>query len=534
MIYNYNKLIAELKNIIDNLSVRKKVFLAPAVSIFFILFLGIVFFTGLTHQKFLIGDIFEKRFRLYQQSSDIVKKINIIHTNMYKGFVWALSGYDQKEVEKLLAEQIPMVDEISLQIKKILESGDLEPDERKTFFSVLYNIDEYKKRADYAKESALVGGDITTASAILQMGDDQFWILYERLNLLMKIQNELSKESFDSSQRSFKNFMIFTVLFVFIALVVSIIINIKVSSLIINPVKLIVNVLRENPGASIDPSKLESVTANDEIGEFARYFREYISEIKTTTHALVEARDELWGEMQLAKKIQAILLPVDPVLPGYEVTVNMTPADEVGGDYYDVINVAENYWIVIGDVSGHGVPAGLVMMMLQTSIKTVLYKNPHTSPAKLLSDINKVLTNNIRILGEDKFITITILACFPEGRFVFSGLHEDMMVYRSKIESVELIKTKGMWLGIKDDIRNFMEDNELILEDDDVLLLYTDGITEAFDKDKNIFSKKKLMSIFKQNGKKSTGEIKASILSELDDYKKHDDVTLIILKRACT
>jgi len=424
-----------------------------------------------------------------------------------------------------------MVEEVSIQIKKILESETLAPDERNTFISVLYNIEEYKKRADYAKDSALVGGDITTASTILQMGDDQFWILYERLNQLMKIQDELSRKSFNSSERSFLSFMIFTIIFVLAALIVSVFISIKISAFIINPVKQIVRVLRKNPGWNIDPAELGSVASKDEIGEFARYFREYITEIKTTTQALVEARDELWGEMQLAKKIQTVLLPVDPVLPGYEVTVHMTPADEVGGDYYDIINVSGNYWVVIGDVSGHGVPAGLVMMMLQTSIKTVLYKNPHTSPSKLLSDINRVLTNNIRILGEDKYITITILACFPDGLFVYSGLHEDLMVYRSKNSSVEIVKTKGMWLGLRDDIKTFMEDDELTLEEHDVLLLYTDGITEAFDSGRNIFSKKKLMTIFEENGNKSTDDIKTSIITQLEDYKKHDDVTLIILKR---
>jgi len=531
LLRKYKNILTSLERFTDNLSVRKKVFLAPVVSIIFIFLMGIVFFIGLTQQKFLISDIFEKRFRLYQQSSDIVKKINIIHSNMYKGFVWALTGYNLKEVDKLLAEQEPMVEEVSLHIKKILESETLEANERKTFVSVLYNIEEYQKRASYARESAIIGGDITTASAILQMGDDQFWILYERLDQLMKIQNDLSKESFNSSQLSFQRFSIFTFLFVFFALIVSIFISISISSLIVNPVKQIINVLRENSGWSVDLAELESVTSKDEIGEFAKYFTKYITEIKTTTQALVEARDALWGEMRLAKKIQTILLPVDPVLPGYEVTVHMTPADEVGGDYYDIINVSGINWVVIGDVSGHGVPAGLVMMMLQTSIKTVLYKNPHTLPSKLLSDINRVLTDNIRSLGEDKFITVTIFACFPNGRFVYSGLHEDIMIYRSGKAAVETIKTKGMWLGIKNEIVNFMEDDELILSENDVLLLYTDGITEAFDKDKNIFSKGKLKTLLEESGDKSTDEIKTIILSSLEEYRKHDDISMVILKR---
>ena len=172
------------------------------------------------------------------------------------------------------------------------------------------------------------------------------------------------------------------------------------------------------------------------------------------------------------------------------------------------------------------------MMMLQTSIKTVLVKNPETAPSKLLSDINRVLTDNIKSLGEDKYITITVLASFPEGRFLFSGLHEDIMVFRNVKKTVESVKTEGMWLGIKDDITSFMEDNELTLEKGDILLLYTDGITEAMDEGHNIFSKKRLAEILRNNGDKSPEFIKNIILGELNSgFRQKDDVTMIILKR---
>ena len=73
----------------------------------------------------------------------------------------------------------------------------------------------------------------------------------------------------------------------------------------------------------------------------------------------------------------------------------MFPADEVGGDYYDVINYGGHDWIIIGDVSGHGVPAGLIMMMVQTSIHIVLKNNPEINPADLVKTINSIITKNI-------------------------------------------------------------------------------------------------------------------------------------------
>lgn len=527
----YITLTKKIEEKTNDLSIQKKVFLAPVVSIMFIFLMGIIFFVGLIQQKYLIGDIVDKRFRLYQQSSEIVQTINIINSNMYKGFVWSLTGYDRAKVDDFLSKQMPMADELIVKIKKILESEELEPNERRTFISVLDNIEEFKKRAAYAKDSALLAGDVTTASVILQMGDDQFWILYDSLKELMKIEDEISRRSFHSSQSGFQNFSIFTIIFVIIALAVSIILSISIASVIVTPVNRIIQALRENTSWNIDPASLERVTSRDEIGEFAKYFREYITEIKTSATALEETRDQLWGEMELAKKIQRVLLPAEPVLHGYDVAVNMTPADEVGGDYYDIINIGGADWIVIGDVSGHGVPAGLVMMMLQTSIKTVLNRNPDITPSQLLIDINRVLTANIRLLGEDKFVTITILACFPGGKFIYSGLHEDIMIYRANNRSVDIIKTKGMWLGIKDDISEYTSDDELVVENGDVLLLYTDGITEAFDANRKIFSKSKLKNILEYSGHKSSSEIKDLILEQLDNYKKHDDVTMIILRR---
>lgn len=516
---------------IRNSPILKKVFLAPSVSIISIILLGLLFCGFLINQRLIVDEIFDKRFYLFKQSAEIVIKINQVNTGLHKGLLWAQSGYGKENVKKLLEYNLSELDEVSIIINRILAGGSLEPQERKTFESVLKKQEEFKRRALFAKESTLDIGDVTSATMMLQMGDDQFSMLYDDLNQLMKLQDKISAESRQASHNRIWLFILLVVFCVLAALAVSIMASIIIASYIVNPVNRLISILRENPGWDLNTEKLAGITSNDEIGEFAGYFIKYSSEIRNATRDLVEARDALWGEMKLAKKIQTILLPLHPVIPGYEITVHMTPADEVGGDYYDIIDVEGVRWIVIGDVSGHGVPAGLVMMMLQTSIRTVLFKNPRTQPSKLLADINRVLTANIKALGEDKFITINIFACFPDGRFVYSGLHEDIMVFRQATGRVELIKTKGMWLGLVDDIRTFMDDDELRLEKNDVLMLYTDGITEAFDIERKIFSKNKLLNIFEQSGAMSTGEISGVILESLEEYRKHDDITMIVLKR---
>jgi len=177
------------------------------------------------------------------------------------------------------------------------------------------------------------------------------------------------------------------------------------------------------------------------------------------------------------------------------------------------------------------VPAGLIMMMLQTAIKTVLSRSPDIPPAKMIEDINVVLTHNIEALGEDKFITLVVLAVHENGRLIYSGLHEDIMICRAGSRELELIKTEGMWLGIRGQIGTMLRDSSLTLNVGDTMLLYTDGITDAADREGDRYSKRRLENVFKKLGGQSTEAIKNGILAELAPYDIRDDVTMIVIRR---
>lgn len=243
------------------------------------------------------------------------------------------------------------------------------------------------------------------------------------------------------------------------------------------------------------------------------------------------AMKELWGEMELAKKIQTVLLPVEPRLSGYDIAASLEPADEVGGDYYDVITVDDYKWIVIGDVSGHGVPAGLIMMMAQTAIHTALIENPDVPPSKLLMTINKIIAENIRRLGEMKYMTMTVLATYKGGNFSFAGLHQDILVYRAGTKTVDMIETRGFWLGIEADISDMVMVDELHLDLGDTMLLYTDGITEAVDSNEEMFGIERLIKVIEQSGHKSAQEIHDIVIDTIKFYQRPDDVTLVVIKR---
>jgi sigma-B regulation protein RsbU (phosphoserine phosphatase) len=107
----------------------------------------------------------------------------------------------------------------------------------------------------------------------------------------------------------------------------------------------------------------------------------------------------------------------------------MVPAEEVAGDYFD-IQVAPDgrVWFTIGDVSGHGVTSGLVMMTTQTAVATALQRSPGLTPAGLLDAINGPLTTNVARLKEHKFVTLTAFAYEEDGLFRYAGLHQDLLV----------------------------------------------------------------------------------------------------------
>jgi serine phosphatase RsbU (regulator of sigma subunit) len=347
------------------------------------------------------------------------------------------------------------------------------------------------------------------------------------------------------------------------------------------------------------------------------------------TADLKAARDVLWGEMELAKKIQTVLLPKNPKIPGYQIAAYMQPADEVGGDYYDVIEIKREllvdsgqwfvepgrakeldrepcrggscahphdsgqlqgadptdprvyairpynsptainqehidnsnnqrptiaptdslatnhqplttggaihelpqHWLSIGDVSGHGVPAGLVMMMVQTAIRAVLEKSPTDTPDQILASVNRVIHENIQKLGEDKYMTIILMSIQPRGEIYYSGLHQDLLIYRAQQKEVEVLESKGMWIGMAQNIGEMLEVSRFDMQTGDTLLLYTDGITEALGADKTMFSEKQLQRLFGQMGQRKPQEIIDSILRELAGYTCEDDITLMVIQK---
>lgn len=248
---------------------------------------------------------------------------------------------------------------------------------------------------------------------------------------------------------------------------------------------------------------------------------------------LRKARDALWGEMKLAKKIQTSILPRNDRLGNYQVAALMLPADEVGGDYYDFfVTAAGEKWVTIGDVSGHGVESGLIMMMTQTSIISVLDTNHGLPPSKLLSSINRIIRNNITRLDVERYMTLMALH-LSDNSIILSGKHTDVLILRGNNSSVEIISTEGTWIGITDDVNGCMKDAEIPVNKGDIILLYTDGATEAKNSDAELFGDERLIQSFKAHSGLPVNEIVQNILADISEYQQgqDDDITLLVIKK---
>ncbi|WP_437517894.1 AAA family ATPase [Sorangium sp. So ce1099] len=244
---------------------------------------------------------------------------------------------------------------------------------------------------------------------------------------------------------------------------------------------------------------------------------------------------ELWSEMDLARKIQTVLLPQQTRVKDYEMAAVMTPADSVGGDYYDVVQTDGSSWVLIGDVSGHGVTAGLIMMMVQTAVRTILTTSQRDieplTPAAVLSRANRAVRENLLRIGPDQYMTIVALE-LGRGTVRHAGLHLDIVIHRAASNTVELVATQGMWIGIEDDITALLEDDVIHLDVGDTILLYTDGITESVTSEGGMLETRGLAERFHALAaqRMSPAAIVKGIVGPMAGQQLRDDVTVMVIR----
>jgi serine phosphatase RsbU (regulator of sigma subunit) len=282
------------------------------------------------------------------------------------------------------------------------------------------------------------------------------------------------------------------------------------------------------------------VHTNDQLGELAGSFNQMTGSIEGLLQTAAEKK-RLEEELRIARIIQMSLLPRGPLdVPGLGITALCVPAREVGGDYYDFFRLAnDRLGVLIADVSGKGTSAALYMAELKGLVLALSQR--YDSPRELLLEVNRIISEH---LDSKSFITMTYAVIDVHQRVMtFCRAGHTPLIFLpgpSPLEpAAQVLTPNGMVLGLRIDgasekFEELLEEQRVDLSGGDVIVLYTDGITEAMNGDSDLFGEARLSRIVEEHGHLDSGELRERILREIEAFvggaDQHDDMTMILLK----
>jgi serine phosphatase RsbU (regulator of sigma subunit)/anti-sigma regulatory factor (Ser/Thr protein kinase) len=256
-----------------------------------------------------------------------------------------------------------------------------------------------------------------------------------------------------------------------------------------------------------------------------------VGQLVREQEAEIRSRERLDQELAVARLIQQNFLPrALPEAPGWSVAADYRPAREVGGDFYDFIDLpGGRLGIVVGDVTDKGVPAALVMAATRSVLRASAQRL--VEPGAVLVRVNEHLVPDI---PQNMFVTCLYgVLELDTGRLVFANAGHNLPVLAADGTVTELL-ARGMPLGLMPGMT--YEETEAMLDPGAHLLLYSDGVTEAHDADREMFGGGRLSAVMAQAGASDGGTLLRTLLEALGDFagsasEQEDDITLVALRR---
>jgi sigma-B regulation protein RsbU (phosphoserine phosphatase) len=282
------------------------------------------------------------------------------------------------------------------------------------------------------------------------------------------------------------------------------------------------------------------ITTKDQLGELADSFNQMTGSIENLLQTAAEKK-RMEEELRIARQIQMSLLPRGPLdVPGLGITALCVPAREVGGDYYDFFKLPnDRLGVLIADVSGKGTSAALYMAELKGLVLAL--SQTHNSPRELLLEVNRIISEN---LDSRSFITMTYgVIDLPASRMTYCRAGHTPLIFlpgpNGAAPAAQVLTPNGMVLGLRipgasGKFEELLEEDSIELSTGDVIVLYTDGITEAMNEEQDLFGEARLSRIVEEHGHLDSGELRERILREIESFvggaDQHDDMTMILLK----
>ena len=352
------------------------------------------------------------------------------------------------------------------------------------------------------------------------------------------IINSFTVETEKSLNSSLSGILVRFIIILIICGIIIFVLSTILSNTTIKPIKKLIASVKEIGNGNL--SLQIPVDSEDEVGQLSKAFnsmtkdlQKYITDLANTT----AEKERVHSELMVAKQIQSSMLPcIFPAFPDrndFDIYAIMDPAKEVGGDFYDFFFIDnENLAIVIADVSGKGIPAALFMVISKTLIKNETQSGK--SPKDVFESVNNQLCEN----NEAGMFVTCFMGIFniKTGKFTFSNAgHNPPLIYRKKDNKFEWLKKKhGFVLAGMPNLK--YKQDEIYLSPEDIIYLYTDGVTEAMNKENKLFSEERLYNILNTNEYKkiSLKDLILNLRKKIDTFsngaERADDITMLALK----
>ncbi|EIJ42157.1 serine phosphatase RsbU, regulator of sigma subunit [Beggiatoa alba B18LD] len=293
-------------------------------------------------------------------------------------------------------------------------------------------------------------------------------------------------------------------------------------------------------------TKRVSVIGDDELTTLTIQINHLLSALEGSQAEVLSLNANLYSEntrmaneLEVSHRIQRMVLPKNhelQQLADLEVALAMHAATEVGGDYCDVFQQNGHIICGIGDVTGHGLESGVIMLMVQSALRALFANDAQLSPQAIWNALNHMVCQNVRRMELDKNLSL-LLVDYYNGKARLMGQHEEVLIIRQHkpIERIDTFEL-GFVIGLsEEDMSAFVKEYEITLEIDEGIVLFTDGITEAENEQGEFYGIERLCSLIESYKQASASLLQQAIMDDLTRFignaTIYDDITLIVLKR---
>jgi serine phosphatase RsbU (regulator of sigma subunit) len=341
----------------------------------------------------------------------------------------------------------------------------------------------------------------------------------------------LSLGRINAAQEALRSSILLPVL---ISVLMGIGIAVWISTLITNPIKVLMADMTEVSNGNLNHQTVSH--SRDEVGMLAQTFGRMTTALRAAHDQELQSK-ALEHDLAIASEIQSNLVPKRMLkVPGYDISAYYRPSKEVGGDYYDFIEVDEEHeGVIVADVSGKGVPGSLVMTMARAFIRMEAERGRNSSPADTLMKANRMLSQDIK-----KGMFVTALYCILNKRTneirVASAGHNPMVVWRAAANRMELVNPNGIALGFDKGpvFERTVKEEKIVLGHGDRIVMFTDGTVEAMNSANQEFGDERFYTLIRDLAPRDSNQMLNLLVKALDEHKGHapqsDDITIVTLR----